>query len=98
MLSNKKIICPNNLIKIAKKSGTVDAANLIGWWKLNEGSGTLALNSSINRENGILNGPIHTKGRFNENCLDSFHREWRPDWNEIENPINNDRRIINENK
>ena len=26
MLSNKKIICPNNLIKIAKKSGTVDAA------------------------------------------------------------------------
>ena len=29
---------------------------------------------------------------FNENCLDSFHKEWRPDWNEIENPINNDRR------
>jgi len=26
MLSNKKIICPNNLITIAKKSGTVDAA------------------------------------------------------------------------
>ena len=26
MLSNKKIVCPNNLIKIAKKSGTVDAA------------------------------------------------------------------------
>jgi len=24
---------------------------------------------------------------------DNFHREWRPDWNEIENPINNDRRI-----
>ena len=23
---------------------------------------------------------------------DNFHREWRPDWNEIENPINNDRR------
>ena len=27
---------------------------------------------------------------------DSFHRKWRPDWNEIENPINNDRRKINE--
>ena len=26
MLSNKKIICPNNLINVAKKSGTVDAA------------------------------------------------------------------------
>jgi len=26
MLSNKKIVCPNNLIKVAKKSGVVDAA------------------------------------------------------------------------
>ena len=26
MLSNKKIVCPNNLIDVAKKSGTVDAA------------------------------------------------------------------------
>tara|TARA_B110000438_G_scaffold236577_1_gene233718 strand:+ start:1662 stop:2573 length:912 start_codon:yes stop_codon:yes gene_type:complete len=26
MLSNKKIICPNNLIKVAKKMGTIDAA------------------------------------------------------------------------
>ena len=26
MLSNKKIICPDNLIKVAKKTGTVDAA------------------------------------------------------------------------
>ena len=26
MLSNKKIICPNNLISVAKKTGTVDAA------------------------------------------------------------------------
>ena len=26
MLSNKKIICPNNLINVAKKTGTVDAA------------------------------------------------------------------------
>ena len=26
MLSNKKIICPNNLISIAKKAGVVDAA------------------------------------------------------------------------
>jgi len=24
---------------------------------------------------------------------DSFHRKWRPDWDEIENPENNDRRI-----
>ena len=26
MLSNKKIICPNNLLNVAKKTGTVDAA------------------------------------------------------------------------
>ena len=26
MLSNKKIICPNNLINIAKKKGTIDSA------------------------------------------------------------------------
>ena len=26
MLSNKKIVCPNNLIKVAKKSGTIDSA------------------------------------------------------------------------
>ena len=26
MLSNKKIVCPNNLINVAKKVGTVDAA------------------------------------------------------------------------
>ena len=26
MLSNKKIVCPNNLIRVAKKSGTIDAA------------------------------------------------------------------------
>jgi len=26
MLSNKKIICPNNLINVAKKKGTIDAA------------------------------------------------------------------------
>ena len=24
---------------------------------------------------------------------DHFHRRWRPDWNEIENPDNNERRI-----
>ena len=26
MLSNKKIICPNNLINVAKKAGAIDAA------------------------------------------------------------------------
>ena len=26
MLSNKKIICPNNLINLAKKLGSIDAA------------------------------------------------------------------------
>ena len=26
MLSNKKIVCPNNLIKVAKKTGSIDAA------------------------------------------------------------------------
>ena len=26
MLSNKKIVCPNNLIKVAKKSGALNAA------------------------------------------------------------------------
>jgi len=28
----------------------------------------------------------------------NFHKEWRPDWDEIENPINNDRRIDNNEK
>ena len=28
-----------------------------------------------------------------KNSLDSFHRRYRPDWPEIENPINNDRRL-----
>ena len=28
MLSNKKIVCPNNLIEVAKKTGTVDAASV----------------------------------------------------------------------
>ena len=31
---------------------------------------------------------------FNESSLDSFHRRYRPDWPEIENPINNDRRLL----
>ena len=26
MLSNKKIVCPNNLINVAKKTGNIDAA------------------------------------------------------------------------
>ena len=26
MLSNKKIVCPDNLINVAKKKGTIDAA------------------------------------------------------------------------
>ena len=26
MLSNKKIVCPNNLINVAKKTGTINAA------------------------------------------------------------------------
>ena len=30
---------------------------------------------------------------FNENSLDSFHRRYKPNWSEIENPINNDRRL-----
>ena len=29
---------------------------------------------------------------------DRFHRRWRPDWDEIENPDDNERRKINENK
>ena len=28
----------------------------------------------------------------------NFHKKWRPDWDEIENPINNDRRVDNNEK
>ena len=37
-------------------------------------------------------GPVPTR-RPRSMDEDSFHRRWRPDWNEIENPDNNDRRI-----
>ena len=48
------------------------------------------LKSQTGRELGNY-GPVpNSKKWFNE---DSFHREWRPDWPEIENPQNNDRRI-----
>jgi hypothetical protein len=30
--------------------------NLIGWWKLDDGSGTVAIDSSVNRINGTING------------------------------------------
>ena len=34
-----------------------------------------------------------SKAAYTETHMDAFHRRWRPDWDEIENPINNDRRI-----
>ena len=54
------------------------------------------LRSQTGRELGNY-GPIPTRKPWSMD-EDRFHRRWRPDWNEIENPINNDRRIINENK
>jgi len=33
------------------------------------------------------------KNIFTETHMDNFHRRWRPDWSEIENPQNNNRRI-----
>ena len=54
------------------------------------------LRSQTGRELGNY-GPVPIKKPWLMD-EDQFHRRWRPDWNEIENPINNDRRIINENK
>ena len=46
-----------------------------------------------------VNNPTPDYEKIKEkNSLDSFHRRYRPDWPEIENPVDNDRRKINENK
>jgi len=52
------------------------------------------LRTSSADSRGLLGdyGPIPVKKSWTLD-EDSFHREWRPDWNEIQNPINNDRRI-----
>ena len=52
------------------------------------------LRTSSADSRGLLGdyGPIPVKKSWTLD-EDSFYREWRPDWNEIENPINNDRRI-----
>jgi len=38
------------------KGGLDNDPNLVGYWKLNEGSGTVAIDSSASDQNGIVNG------------------------------------------
>ncbi len=39
--------------------------SLVGWWKLDDGSGTTALDSSSGKHNGTLtNGPVWTNGHY----------------------------------
>lgn len=49
------------------------------------------LRSQTGRELGNY-GPVPLKKPWSMD-EDFFHRKWRPDWNEIENPDNNERRI-----
>ena len=49
------------------------------------------LKSQTGRELGNY-GPVPVRRPWSID-EDQFHRRWRPDWNEIENPVNNDRRI-----
>jgi len=49
------------------------------------------LKSQTGRELGNY-GPIPNRKKWFDE--DSFHRRWRPDWSEIENPVNNDRRFL----
>lgn len=50
-------------------SGGTDA-DLIGWWKSDEGSGTTAINSGTGSGNGALtNGPTYTTGQIGSNAL-----------------------------
>jgi hypothetical protein len=63
---------PVKLIQSIKTSATGNVTQgLVGWWKLDDGSGTVAKDSSSNPHDGILvNGPVWTKipGR-DEVCL-----------------------------
>jgi hypothetical protein len=63
---------PVNLIRSIKTSATGNVTQgLVGWWKLDDGSGTVAKDSSGNAYDGkLINGPVWTKvpGR-DEVCL-----------------------------
>jgi hypothetical protein len=49
---------------VANRAAAVDP-NLIGWWKLDDGSGTTAIDSSGRGNNGTLrNGPVWVAGRI----------------------------------
>ncbi|MCJ7777332.1 MAG: LamG domain-containing protein, partial [Sedimentisphaerales bacterium] len=53
----RKLICPISFIFVISLALTSSAnAELIGWWKFDEGSGTIAADSSGNGHNGTING------------------------------------------
>jgi hypothetical protein len=62
---------PVKLIRSVKVSvAGVVMRNLIGWWKLDDGSGTVAKDSSQNPHDGTLvNGPAWTRVGRDETCL-----------------------------
>jgi hypothetical protein len=52
-------------------------SGLVGWWKLDEGSGAIADDSSISGKNGILiNSPTWTSGQINNALSFSGGRNW----------------------
>ena len=57
--------------KFYQLDDVLEGDNLVGWWKLDEGDGTLAVDSSGSGNNGTLtNGPTYATGKFNETCID----------------------------
>jgi len=61
----------NNTATLAKRLEAIDAAlapvekGLVGWWKLDESSGVVAMDSSGQKHNGaLINGPQWTAGKL----------------------------------
>ncbi len=52
---NKNLICLTTLVFVLGAAGNA-RAGLVGWWKFDEGSGNIAIDSSGNGHNGTLNG------------------------------------------
>jgi len=46
-------------------TASITDPNLIGWWTLDEASGTIAHDSSVNSNNGTVNGALWTTGKIN---------------------------------
>ncbi|MHA2314518.1 MAG: LamG domain-containing protein [Candidatus Hermodarchaeia archaeon] len=60
----KKLVCIIALLgSILTSTANANDPNLVGWWRLNEGSGTLAIDSSGNNLNGeLVNEPLWVAG------------------------------------